>query len=229
MTHRRTLTALVALAVVAMLGLAGCGGGSKSDSASAKKKGTGDIPAASDDGAATAPDETGATDTKDDAAVKTDGKTPAGTDAKPGATATAGATTTTLPPELAKELEQYKGDWIAGSPMHISNDEPRPPNCGFKVGEMCQLRVQGAYGLKTVEVAKIHVGAYDDDHTKADFEVTLPNAKKPGTRWYVDKFPYSARPGVKKTTILVRLLDAQDKELARGKPTTYDFEFLRSH
>ena len=136
-----------------------------------------------------------------------------------------GTTTTTVDLKaLGIDVKQFEGDWVAGSPKGRSQDDPRPNNCTFKVGEMCRMQITGNYQLKTKPVASIHVGAYEDGATEPSFHTTLPNARQGASPWYVDKFPYQARAGVEKVDILVKMLDATGKELARGKPTTFPIE-----
>lgn len=232
MRRQRRLT-IASLALVLAVAGGACGGKSNdATNASSKKKvdkqetaapastGGGDAAATADAAASAGASTKAATDGK---------KKPAG-DAK--SASAAGATTTSIDVKKAAQdagldIARFEGDWIDGSPKGMSADDPRPHGCNFSPGQICRFEVTGRYGLKSQEIATIEVGAYDNGETKPSFSTKLPNAKKGGSAWFVREFPYSAREDVKEMAIIVRLLAADGKELARGKPTVFPVEKLR--
>ncbi|HEX7166697.1 MAG TPA: hypothetical protein VF230_06930 [Acidimicrobiales bacterium] len=226
MSRRRASVVALALAAVLVIVTGACGGkDGDRDAASAKKAGAG--------AEADADAKVGAASAEADADAKADSSTKpksgaSATDSKgdvapiPGSASGDGATTATTNPPISTDA--LKNDFIFGSPAHRNADDPRPPNCLFKVGEACRFRVHGTYGLKSQDVASIHVGAYDDGASEAAFSVSLPNARKGGSQWFVDKFFYQARPGTKYTEVLVKLIDGDGKVLATGQPTRFDIQ-----
>ena len=215
MSRQRRLTIASLALVVAITGA--CGGKSGgSETADKKKDAAADAAKAAD--AAADPNAATSASTPD-AGKATDKKSTAAASSKEAGSAS--ATTTSL------DLSAFLGDYVFGSPRAMSGDDPRPPGCGMKYGEMCLMQITGTYQLKTAEVASIHVGAYEDGAEEPAFHTSLPNAKKGSSHWYIDKFPYQAREGVKEMRVLVKLLDAKGKELARGKPTIFPIEFFQ--
>jgi hypothetical protein len=229
---RQRRFAVAALALVLATAGGACGGKSnEAANASSKKKSdkqeTAAPASAGGDAAASADAKASAGASKN--AATTDGKKAAG-GAK--SASAAGATTTSIDVKKAAEaagldVSRFEGDWIDGSPKGMSADDPRPHGCNFSPGQICRFEVTGRYGLKSQEIATIEVGAYDNGETKPSFSTKLPNAKKGGSAWFVREFPYSAREDVKEMAIIVRLLAADGKELARGKPTVFPVEKLR--
>ena len=222
----RTRRTLIGLLVVAAVLFAGCDGDSKENASADKENAT-----ATADASAETPAEIPGAATEADTDGESSGDRPSGSTSsgsKESSSASQSGTATTSTTVDLKALgidpKQFEGDWVAGSPKGRSQDDPRPHNCTFKVGQLCRMQVTGNYQLKTKEVASIHVGAYEDGATEAAFHTTLPNARKGASPWYVDQFPYQARAGVEKVDILVKLLDATGNELARGKPTTFPIE-----
>lgn len=222
MSRQRRLT-IASLALVVAIAGGACGGKSGgSEKAQDKKDAAASTAAdasadAAVDGSATTAPAKGKTDTKASTA----------TTAKAGDTAAASKSLEEQAKEAGIDLKQFEGDYVFGSPRAMSGDDPRPPGCSMKYGEMCTMQITGTYQLKSTDVASIQVGAYEDGATEPAFHTALPNAKKGSSHWYIDKFPYQAREGVKEMQILVKLLDVKGKELARGKPTTFPIELFQ--
>lgn len=227
MSRQRRITIASLVLVLAVTGGA-CGSKSdKATNASSKKEAAAADASKADAGIGTDPAAT-------DAAAKaaTDGKKPA---AKGSKSAAASATTSTsidvkqAAKDAGLDISKFEGDWVAGSPKGQSADNPVPAGCDFSPGQICRFQITGNYGLKTQDVATIEVGAYDDGEKKPSFFTKLPGAKKGSSPWYVKEFPYTARQGVKEMAIIVRLLAADGKELARGNPTVYPIAQLRGN